>query len=130
MSRHDGQAYARSQAEVLRDRTKRFALLVIKLSRLLPRTPEARVVGTQLLHSATSIASNYRATCRARSKAEFLAKMGVVVEEADETVFWLEVLIEGEVLPKQQVDGLLEEANQLVAIFSASRQTARQNSQK
>ncbi|MGH7256265.1 MAG: four helix bundle protein, partial [Nitrospirales bacterium] len=75
-----------------------------------------------------SIASNYRATCRARSKAEFLAKMGVVVEEADETVFWLELLRDGDILPEAQMDGLLDEANQLVAIFSASRQTARQTS--
>ncbi len=79
-----------SRPEELRERTKRFAIAVVRLFRSLPRTDEARVIGRQLLRSATSVAANYRAVCRARSKAEFIAKVGVVVEEADETVFWLE----------------------------------------
>ncbi len=75
--------------EQMRDRTKQFALRIVKLFRALPRSPEAQVMGKQLLRSGTSVAANYRAVCRARSSAEFLAKMGIVIEEADESVFWL-----------------------------------------
>jgi four helix bundle protein len=81
-----------SKQEELRNRTKRFALRIIRLFRHLPRSTEAQVLGKQLLRSGTSIGANYRATGRARSKAEFISKMGVVVEEADETVFWIECL--------------------------------------
>jgi four helix bundle protein len=82
------------QAVELKDRTKQFAVRIVKLFRSLPRTDEARIIGKQVLRSGTSVAANYRAVCRARSKAEFIAKVGVVVEEADETVFWLELLVE------------------------------------
>jgi four helix bundle protein len=81
-----------SQPEILKRRTKLFAIRIVKLFKALPRTEEGRVVGKQLLRSGTSVAANYRAACRSRSKAEFIAKIGVVVEEADETVFWLELL--------------------------------------
>jgi four helix bundle protein len=81
-------------AEILKKRTKDFALRVIRLYRSLPRTAEARVLGTQLLRSSTSIGANYRAACRGRSRAEFIAKLGVVLEEANETVFWLELIAE------------------------------------
>ena len=84
----------KAQAEELKQRSKLFAISVIKLSRKFPRSEEARVIARQLLKSATSVAANYRATCRARSKAEFIAKVGIVVEEADETVFWLELVEE------------------------------------
>jgi len=80
------------QAAELKNRTKRFAIRVINLYRSLPRTAEARIIGNQVLRSGTSVASNYRAVCRARSRAEFIAKIGVVVEEADETVFGLSCL--------------------------------------
>ena len=80
--------------EQMRARTKQFAIRVVRLFRALPKTREAMVMGNQLLRSGTSVAANYRAACRARSKAEFISKMGTVVEEADETVFWLELLIE------------------------------------
>jgi four helix bundle protein len=86
-----------TKPEALRERTKQFAISIIKLFRVLPRTEEARVIGRQVLRSSTSVAANYRAVCRARSKAEFVAKMGVVVEEADETVFWLELLVDAQV---------------------------------
>jgi four helix bundle protein len=76
-----------SQAEQLRERTKQFAIRVVRLFRSLPKTDEAKVIGKQVLRSGTSVAANYRAVCRARSKAEFVARIGVVVEEADETVF-------------------------------------------
>jgi four helix bundle protein len=109
----------------LRNRTKRFALRIIRLFRHLPRTTEAQVLGKQLLRSGTSVGANYRAAGRARSKAEFIAKMGIVVEEADETVFWIECLVEAEIVKAELLTDLLSEANELLAIFAASQRTAR-----
>ena len=109
----------------LQRRTKKFALMIIELYRKLPRTGEARVVGDQLLRSGTSVASNYRAACRARSRAEFISKIGIVVEEADETVFWLELVVESHILRSDLIQPILIEANELLSIFSASRSTAR-----
>jgi four helix bundle protein len=97
------------------------------LSRSLPKTNEARVIGNQVLRSGTSPAANYRATCRARSRAEFLAKLGIVVEEADETVFWLELLEETGILDQDCALELPKEANELLAIFAASQLTAHSN---
>ena|SRR5215831_17151920 len=114
-----------SRPEELRDRTKQFAIRVVRLFRALPRTDEARVLGKQVLRCGTAVAANYRAVCRARSKAEFISKMGVVVEEADETVFWLELLVVTGIVKKQVMESLLAEANELVAIFAASQRTAR-----
>jgi four helix bundle protein len=114
-----------SKQEELRNRTKRFALRIIRLFRHLPRTPEAQVLGKQLLRSGTSIGANYRAAGRARSKAEFIAKMGIVVEEADEAVFWIECLIESGIVKADLLNDLLSEANELLAIFAASQKTAR-----
>ncbi len=114
-----------NQAVQLKDRTKRFAVEVITMFRALPRTDEARILGRQLLRSATSVAANYRAVCRARSRAEFVAKLGVVVEEADETVFWLEVLGESGVIQNSLAEALTREANELLAIFAASHHTAK-----
>jgi len=114
-----------SQTEALKDRTKAFAIRIVKLLRVLPKTPEGRAIGAQLLRSGTSVASNYRAVCRARSKAEFITKIGVVVEEADETVFWLDLLIEAEVVVANRMGPLLAEANELLAIFAASQRTAK-----
>ena len=91
----------------------------------MPRTEEARVIGRQMLRSATSVAANYRAVCRARSRAEFIAKVGVVVEEADETVLWLELLIETDIFSEKRMSKLPGEANELLAIFAASQYTAR-----
>jgi len=113
------------QAEELKRRTKKFAIRVIKLFRCLPRTEEARIIGKQVLRSGTSVAANYRAVCRARSRAEFIAKIGIVVEEADETVFWFELLIEADVIRESKMQGLLTEANELLAIFAASQFTAK-----
>ena len=109
----------------LRDRTKRFALRVLKLCDSLPKTEAARTISRQLLRSGTSVAANYRAAGRARSRAEFIAKMGVVVEEADESVFWLELLVESGMIVKPRLDDLVAEANELVSIFVASQKTAR-----
>jgi four helix bundle protein len=111
--------------EELRQRTQQFALRVIKLFQGLPRSEEARILGRQVLRSGTSLAANHRAVCRARSRAEFISKIGTVIEEADETVFWLELLVEAGLMPKARIDNLLAEANQLVAIFVASRKTAK-----
>jgi four helix bundle protein len=109
----------------LKARTKAFALRVIRMSQALPRTREANVIGSQILRSATSLAANYRAAGRSRSKAEFLAKIGVVVEEADETVFWLEMLADSGIVQSKKLENMLDEANQLVATFAASRRTGR-----
>ena len=109
-------------------RTKRFALRILKLFRSLPKTEEARIFGRQLLRSGTSIGANYRAACRARSRAEFIAKLGIVLEEADETVFWLELMHDGEIFPQQKLNDLVTEANELVSIFVTSIRTAKEPS--
>jgi len=93
--------------------------------RALPRTRDAQILGAQALRSGTSVAANYRAVCRARSRAEFIAKVGIVVEEADETVFWLELLVETEIVKPDKMQKLLTEANELLAIFAASQHTAK-----
>jgi four helix bundle protein len=108
----------------LKKRTKRFALRVLKLVAALPRTIAGRTIGNQLARPGTSVPANYRAACRARSKAEFVAKLGVVGEEADESAFWLEMIIEGELLRKELVQPLWNEANELVAIMTSSRKSA------
>jgi four helix bundle protein len=113
-----------SQASELRNRTKAFALRLVRLFQALPRTEEARIIGRQMLRSGTSVAANYRACQRARSRAEFAAKMGIVLEEADETVFWLELLVESSIVPAGQLQALLREARELVAIFYSSRRSA------
>lgn len=115
------------QAEELKGRTKQFAIRIVKLFRSLPKSDEARIIGKQVLRSGTSVAANYRAVCRARSKAEFIAKIGVVVEEADETVFWLELLIETNIVEQKRMNSLLVEASELLAIFAASQHTAKKN---
>jgi four helix bundle protein len=109
----------------LRDRTKRFALRIIKVCDSLPMSDAARTIRQQLLRSGTSVAANYRAVGRARSKAEVAAKLGVVVEEADESLFWLELLVDSEFVPKARLEGLITEANELVSIFVTSQKTAR-----
>lgn len=114
-----------SKQEELRARTKKFALRVIRLFKSLPRSPEAQVMGKQLSRSGTSVGANYRAAGRARSGAEFSAKIGIVLEEADETVFWLECLIEAGFVKQELLADLLTEANELVAIFAASYRTAK-----
>jgi four helix bundle protein len=112
-------------AEELKKRTKQFPIRIVKLFRSLARSEEARIIGRQMLRSGTSVAANYRAVCRSRSKAEFIAKIGVVVEEADETVLWLELLVDTEIVRENRMGKLLGEANELLAIFAASQHTAR-----
>src|SRR5690348_14216309 len=108
------------QHQQLKQRTKSFALRIIRMTQALPRTREADVIGRQILRSATSVAANYRAAGRGRSKAEFTAKMGVVIEEADETVLWLELLAESGIVRPSRLQDLNDEANQLLAVFAAS----------
>jgi len=106
-----------------RDRTKKFALRVIKLFQSLPKTEEAKTIGKQLLRSGTSIGANFRAATRARSKAEFYSKLSIADEEADESVFWMELLTEAGILPLQKVESLMNEALEISKITSVSRKT-------
>lgn len=117
-----------SQAEELKERSKRFAINIIRLFRLMPKTEEARIIGRQLLRAGTGVAANYRSTCRSRSDAEFISRIGVVVEEADETAFWLELLLAVDIDPKGLVSVHLKEANELLAIFAASQRTSKKRS--
>lgn len=112
-------------AESMRKRTKLFAIDVIKMFRNLPRTEDARIVGRQLIKAATSVASNYRAACRARSEKEFFAKLSIVVEEADESLFWMEILKESDIYEVNTE--LMNEATEILAIMAKSRKTARPN---
>jgi four helix bundle protein len=114
-----------SSPEELRQRTKQFALGIIKFFQALPKTEEARILGRQILRSGTAVAANYRSACRARSRADFISKVGITLEEADETALWLELFVESGTLAKAKLESLLAEANELVRIFSASRTTAR-----
>jgi four helix bundle protein len=107
----------------LKSRTKQFAVRIVKLVQALPQNSTGWVLGKQLLRSGTSVAANYRAVCRARSDAEFIAKLGVVVEEADETAFWIELLADCDVVPQERLGPLLKEANELLRIFATSRST-------
>ncbi|MGD0349947.1 MAG: four helix bundle protein [Verrucomicrobiota bacterium] len=112
----------------LKARTKTFALRIIKLTRAIPKNDDAgRVIAKQIVRSGTSVAANYRASCRARSPAEFIAKIGTVEEEADETALWLELLVEAGIMPVRKLSPLLQEANELTAIMVASRKTASGN---
>jgi four helix bundle protein len=114
--------------EELRQRTRRFAVGVIRFCRTLPRTDEAKIVGRQLLRSGTGVGSNYRAACRPRSDADFIAKLGTAIEEADETAFWLEVLVEAATVRERATESLYRECDELIRILVASRETARRNS--
>jgi four helix bundle protein len=111
------------KAELL-DRTKAFGLRVLKLVDHLPRTTSGRAIGNQLIRSGISIGANYRAACRSRPRAEFASKIGVVAEKADETVSWLQLIRDGDLLSTQQVAALLKEADELTAIFTAGRRTS------
>ena len=111
----------------LKRRTKAFALRILKLVDALPKTTAGRALASQIVRSGISVAANYRAACRARSTADFIAKMGIVEEEADETLFWLELLEESELVTATKLTAIKEEANELIAITVASIKTARRN---
>jgi four helix bundle protein len=109
----------------MKARKKSFALRIIKLVEALPPNRTADVVGKQLIRSGTSVGAKYRAACRAKSNADFMAKMGTVEEEADESAFWLEVIVESGLMKEELVKDLLDEADQIVAIIVSSINTAR-----
>ena len=108
----------------LKKRTKQFTLRILKLVAALPRSIAGRTIGGQLARSGTSVAANYRAACRERSKAEFISRLGVVEEEADESALWLELIIESKLMKKELVEALWVEADELVAIMTSSRKSA------
>src|SRR6266571_1817336 len=111
----------------LKKRTKAFALRILKLVDALPKTMAGRALSSQIVRSGTSVAANYRAACRAKSTADFIAKMGIVEEEADETLFWLELLDESKLVPAAKLTAIKQEANELIAITVTSIKTARRN---
>jgi four helix bundle protein len=114
-------------ADELRRRTKAFAVDVINLVEKLPRGKSVDVIGNQLIRSATSVAANYRAACRSRSRADFINKIGIVEEEADESLFWIELLVAAERVKPPLVERALDEAEQLLRIFAATQITAKAN---
>ena len=111
----------------LKDKTKKFALRIIKLADNLPQTRTGNVIAKQIVRSATSIGANYRAACRARSKADFISKITIVEEEADETMFWLEIMNEASLISSNRLKDLIKEADELVAIFTSSGKTEKLN---
>jgi four helix bundle protein len=117
----------RMTPDKLRDRSRQFAMRVVKLYQSLAKSTEAQVMGKQVLRSATAVAANYRAACRARSRAEFVSRLAVVVEEADETAFWLGMITDAGLLPAKKLQPLQMEALELTKIFSASRNTAQRD---
>ena len=112
------------QAEALKKRTKKFTLDVLTFVRTLPGTDEAKAIGRQFIRAGTGVGANYRSTCRSRSKAEFVARIGVALGEADEAAFWFEVITEGGICRNKAAFALLDEADQLSAMFAASSITA------
>jgi len=114
----------------LKERTKRIALRVIKVVEALPSTKIADVIGRQLLRSGTSVGANYRAACRGKSPADMIAKLAIVEEEADESIYRIELLIESEILPAHRLVELMDELNQIVAITVSAQKTLRRNNPK
>jgi len=122
-------AYMNQLAEALKERAMRFAVRIVRFCRTLPDTWEGRHVSDQLFRSGTGVAANYHATCRARSRRDFVSKMGIVVEEADESAFWLKFVCRAEMADGSELTDLLSEAGELLAIFAASAKTAAANRQ-
>jgi len=114
----------------LKERVKKLSLSIIEFSRSLPRNNVTRIIGTQILRSGTSIGANYFSACRARSKAEFISKMGIVEEEADETLYWIEILVESGMVKEETIADLKNELNEILSIVVASIRTARKNPHK
>lgn len=111
----------------LKQRTQEFALRMIRMVRVLPKSAEGKVLGNQVLRSATSVGANYRSAQRGKSKADFIAKLAIAEEEADETCYWLELIIAAELLPKDRMEPLLAEAREITAILTAAGRTAKEN---
>ena len=117
-------------AEELKKRTKRFGLRCIKVVETLPKTRTADVLGRQLLRSATSVGANYRSACRAQSKRDFIHKIAIAIEEADESLYWLEMIVEAGLMSEKRLAGLVKEGDEIVAILTASSKTAKRNLRK
>lgn len=111
----------------MKQKTRQFGLNIIKLIECLPRGRTVDVIGNQLLHSGTSVGANYRAACRARSRADFISKMGIVEEEADESMYWMELLVESGKVGSKSVESLMNDADEILAITVSSIKTARSN---
>jgi four helix bundle protein len=109
----------------MKELTKKFALRIIKLVEALPNTKVSVVLGNQLLRSGTSVVANYRAVCRAKSTADFISKLSIVEEEADESIFWIELLVESDQVKSKLVEGLLDECNQILSIVVSSIKTSK-----
>jgi len=122
--------HSRMTPDELKERTKKFAVQTLEFSKGLPQDPATAVITQQLVKSATGLAANYRAACRAKSRADFISKLGTTEEEADETDYWLRILVERGTVPPEQVAPLLDEADQLVRIIVASIKTARRNGKR
>ena len=114
--------------EDLRKRTKLFGLRIIRMAETLPRTSPSFVIGRQLIRSGTSVGANYRAACRARSRAEFIAKLGIVEEECDESLYWMEMLVESGLVSSEKVKEVMKEGTEILAVIVASRKTAKSRS--
>ena|SRR6185312_3893226 len=112
-------------AKQMQARTKAFALRVIRMFRKLPKTDEARILGKQVLRSGTSVAANYRAACRSKSRADFISKLGMTVEEADETLLWIELLEESGIIPAKRLAAIKAETDELLRVLSTSLDTAK-----
>ena len=113
--------------EELKDRTRKFGLAIIKLSMQIPKSRVADIMYRQLLRAGTSVGANYRAACRARSRADFISKIGIVEEESDESQYWLELMADSGLMKKEELAFLIREADELTAIFASSRKTAKDN---
>ncbi|MFA6551542.1 MAG: four helix bundle protein [Patescibacteria group bacterium] len=113
--------------EDLKLRTKNYVLRIIKLVKALPNTLDSRTIGNQLIRCGTSVGANYRAVCRARSNAEFISKLGIVIEEADESAFWIELIIESGLIKEELLKPLLKETNEIISIMVASSKSAKIN---
>ncbi|WP_207423623.1 four helix bundle protein [Desertivirga brevis] len=121
---------ATSKLEFIEDfkkRTKRFVVNNVLFFKELPKSDEARILGRQLLRSSSSVGANYRAACRGRSQAEFFSKISIVVEEADETLFWMEVMIESGIVSEAKMRPLLDEAKEILAVVAKARKSASEN---
>jgi four helix bundle protein len=116
--------------EELKKRTKKFAIRIIELVDGLPNTKAGHTIGNQIIRSGTSVAANYRAACRARSTTDFISKVTIVEEESDETLFWLELITEANLLNEEKCQDLIKEADELTAIFTATGKSAKQNRSK
>jgi four helix bundle protein len=114
-------------SEELKFRSKKLAVSIIRFVDTLPRSDATTIISKQIIRSATSVAANYRAACRARSRTDFIKKHGIVEEKADETLFWLDMFIESGKVKKENIAGLYKEVDEIVAIFSASHKTAKAN---